>query len=119
MAAIVIPGAARTAGSWRRVAVALFAVGWGANQFSPLLIEYRHELSLSAGTLAGLFAVYAATLIPGLLIGGPVSDRIGRRPVVLPFVAASPVATVLLMAGPHSLAVIAAGRALAGLCSGV
>jgi MFS family permease len=119
MAATVVPGAARPAGSWRRVAVAMFAVGWGANQFSPLLIEYRHELSLSAGTLAGIFAIYAATLIPGLLIGGPVSDRIGRRPVVLPFVVLSPLATVMLMLGPRSLPVIAAGRALAGLCSGV
>jgi MFS family permease len=97
----------------------MFAVGWGANQFSPLLIEYRHELSLSAGTLAGVFAIYAATLIPGLLIGGPVSDRIGRRPVVLPFVVLSPVATLMLMLGPRSLLVIGAGRALAGLCSGV
>ncbi|HEX4256645.1 MAG TPA: MFS transporter [Streptosporangiaceae bacterium] len=119
MAAIGVPSPARTAGSWRRVAVAMFAVGWGANQFSPLLIEYRHELSLSAGTLAGVFAIYAATLIPGLLIGGPVSDRIGRRPVVLPFVALSPVATLMLMLGPRSLPVIGAGRALAGLCSGV
>ena len=119
MAAIVVSGAARPAGSWRRVAVAMFAVGWGANQFSPLLIEYRHALSLNAGVLAGLFGIYAAALIPGLLIGGPVSDRIGRRPVVLPFVILSPLATLMLMLGPRSLPVIAAARALAGLCSGV
>src|SRR6201999_1648772 len=61
----------------------------------------------------------AATLIHGLLIGGPVSDRIGRRPVVLPFVMASPLATLMLMLGPRSVPVIAAARALAGLCSGV
>jgi Major Facilitator Superfamily len=97
----------------------MFAVGWGANQFSPLLVGYRHDLGLGAGVLAGLFAIYAAALIPGLLIGGPVSDRIGRRPAVIPFVVASPLATVLLMLGPHSLGLIAAGRALAGLCSGV
>ena len=119
MATVMSPVRERSAGSWRRVAVAMFAVGWGANQFSPLLIEYRHELSLSAGTLAGVFAIYAATLIPGLLIGGPVSDRIGRRPVVLPFVVLSPLATLMLMLGPRSLPVIAVGRALAGLCSGV
>ena len=119
MAAVVVPGKARLPGSWRRVAVAMFAVGWGANQFSPLLIEYRHALSLNAGVLAGLFGIYAATLIPGLLIGGPVSDRIGRRPVVLPFVMLSPLATLMLMLGPRSLPVIAAARALAGLCSGV
>ena len=112
-------GQARSFASWGRVALAMFAVGWGANQFSPLLIEYRRALSLNAGVLAGLFGIYAATLIPGLLIGGPVSDRIGRRPVVLPFVIASPLATLMLMLGPRSLPVIAAARALAGLCSGV
>jgi len=114
-------GAAEThaAGSWRRVAFAMFAVGWGANQFSPLLVGYRHELRLSAGVEAALFAIYAATLIPGLLVGGPVSDRIGRRPAVIPFVVVSPLATALLITGGHSLALLAAGRALSGLCSGV
>ena len=106
-------------GAWLRIAFAMFAVGWGANQFSPMLIVYRHELRLTAGEVAGLFLVYALTLIPGLLVGGPASDRFGRRPVVWPFVALSPLATLLLVLGPRSLAVIAAGRALAGLCSGV
>ena len=106
-------------GAWVKIAFAMFAVGWGANQFSPMLIVYRHELQLGAGAVAGLFLVYALTLIPGLLIGGPASDRFGRRPVVLPFVVLSPVATLLLMLGPRSLALISAGRALAGLCSGV
>jgi predicted MFS family arabinose efflux permease len=105
--------------AWIRIAFAMFAVGWGANQFSPMLIVYRHELGLTAGEVAGLFLVYALTLIPGLLAGGPASDRFGRRPVVWPFVALSPLATLLLVLGPRSLAVIAAGRALAGLCSGV
>jgi hypothetical protein len=105
--------------AWIRIAFAMFAVGWGANQFSPMLIVYRHELNLSTAAVAGLFAVYAATLVPGLLIGGPASDRFGRRPVVLPFVLLSPVATLLLLAAPRDLAVLAASRALAGLCSGV
>jgi predicted MFS family arabinose efflux permease len=105
--------------AWLRIAFAMFAVGWGANQFSPMLIVYRHELRLTAGEVAGLFLVYALTLIPGLLIGGPASDRFGRRPVVWPFVALSPLATLLLVLEPRSLAMIAVGRALAGLCSGV
>jgi MFS family permease len=106
-------------GSWVKIAFAMFAVGWGANQFSPMLIVYRHELRLTAGAVAGLFLVYALTLIPGLLIGGPASDRFGRRAVVLPFVVLSPLATLLLVLGPRSLVLISAGRALAGLCSGV
>jgi len=105
--------------AWVTIAFAMFAVGWGANQFSPMLIVYRHELGLTAGAVAALFLVYALTLIPGLLVGGPVSDRFGRRPVVWPFVALSPLATLLFVLGPRSLAMIAAGRALAGLCSGV
>jgi MFS family permease len=105
--------------AWVKIAFAMFAVGWGANQFSPMLIVYRHELRLGAVAVAGLFLVYALTLIPGLLVGGPLSDRFGRRPVVLPFVALSPLATLLLVLGPRSLVLISAGRALAGLCSGV
>src|SRR5580700_1013152 len=105
--------------AWVRVALVMFAVGWGANQFSPMLIVYRHALGLGPGEIAGLFAIYAATLIPGLLAGGPLSDRFGRRACVLPFAALSPVATLLLVLGPRSLALIAAGRALAGLCSGM
>jgi predicted MFS family arabinose efflux permease len=105
--------------AWVTIAFAMFAVGWGANQFSPMLIVYRHELGLTTGAVAGLFLVYALTLIPGLLVGGPASDRFGRRPVVWPFVALSPLATLLFVLGPRSLAMIAAGRALAGLCSGV
>jgi predicted MFS family arabinose efflux permease len=109
----------RSPRAWIRIAFAMFAVGWGANQFSPMLIVYRHELRLTAGEVAGLFLVYALTLIPGLLVGGPASDRFGRRPVVWPFVALSPLATLLLVLGPRSLALLAVGRALAGLCSGV
>jgi MFS family permease len=109
----------RTPAAWIRVAFVMFAVGWGANQFSPMLIVYRHVLGLGPGEIAGLFAIYAATLIPGLLLGGALSDRVGSRACVLPFAALSPVATLLLILGPHDLALIAAGRALAGLCSGM
>lgn len=109
----------RAPAAWIRVAFAMFAVGWGANQFSPMLVVYRHALGLGAAEIAGLFAIYAATLIPGLLVGGPLSDRFGRRACVLPFAALSPVATLLLVLGPHNLALISAGRALAGLCSGM
>jgi MFS family permease len=109
----------RAPAAWLRVAFAMFAVGWGANQFSPMLIVYRHALGLGAAQIAGLFAIYAATLIPGLLAGGPLSDRFGRRACVLPFAALSPVATLLLILGPRNLALISAGRALAGLCSGM
>ena len=64
-----------------------------------MLIVYRQALGLGAAEIAGLFGIYAATLIPGLLAGGPLSDRFGRRACVLPFAALSPVATLLLILG--------------------
>jgi len=51
----------RNSAAWVRIAFAMFAVGWGANQFSPMLIVYRHELGLGAGAVAALFLVYALT----------------------------------------------------------
>jgi MFS family permease len=97
----------------------MFAVGWGANQFSPMLLVYRDEIGLSTGARAALFGVYAAGLIPGLLLGGAASDRRGRRALVLPFVALSPLATLILIVGREHLELLAVGRLLAGLCSGV
>ena len=60
--------------AWGRVCLAMFAVGWGANQFSPMLLVYRDEIGLNASMRAALFGVYAAGLIPGLLLGGRASD---------------------------------------------
>jgi MFS family permease len=97
----------------------MFAVGWGANQFSPLLVAYRDELGMSTQTRAFLFGVYAAGLIPSLLLGGGASDRWGRRAVVVPVVALSPVASLVLIAGHESVAILTVARLLAGFCSGV
>jgi len=109
----------RTTKPWIPVAIALFAVGWGANQFSPMLLVYRAQLHLSAGDLGLLFALYAVGLIPGLLVGGPASDHFGRRRLVLPFVALSPVATALTLLSAHSPVALGGARFLAGVCSGV
>jgi len=102
-----------------RLSLALFGVGWGANQFTPLLVVYRTRFGLSAAMLGALFGCYALGLIPGLLAGGPLSDARGRKPVVLPFLVLSVLATGVLIAGSVWEPALAIGRVIAGLVSGV
>lgn len=104
--------------AWLRVGLLLFAVGWGANHFAALLQVYRQHLGLDATAPPLLFGVYALGLAPGLLLAGPLSDRRGRRAVVLPAAAGALAASALLGAlGDHFFALLA-GRFLYGLGAG-
>jgi MFS family permease len=104
--------------AWLAPVAVLFGTGWGANQFSPLLLVYRHHLGLGTGTVEAMFGVYALGLIPGLLLAGPLSDARGRRAVVIPAAALGIVSSVVLVAGAHSVPLVFAGRLLAGVSSG-
>jgi MFS family permease len=103
---------------WSRAAGGLLGVGWGANQFSSLLLAYRIHRGVSTTTADALFGVYALGLIPALLLCGPASDLHGRRKIARPAVVLSVVATIILMVGRDSLPLLYVGRFLAGACSG-
>ncbi|GAA5118629.1 MFS transporter [Pseudonocardia adelaidensis] len=103
---------------WWGAGAAVAAVGWGAQQFAPLLLMYRAELGVGAATVQAVFAVYVIGLVPGLLFGGPVSDRYGRRMVVLAALGASVVASALLLGGGQGVGWLFAGRLVAGFASG-
>jgi hypothetical protein len=104
--------------SWTRAALALFAVGWGANQFAALLPVYRDVDGATAGEVTALFGAYAAGLVPALLVVAPISDRVGRGRVLRPVLVLSFLATLVLMVGGHSLLLLLLGRLLAGVASG-
>lgn len=104
--------------SWLRAGIAVAAVGWGANQFAPLLLLYQAKLGLSAATVQATFGLYALGLMPALLIGGLLADRHGRRTVLLPALIASVLAGVLLIAGGDTPGLLFAGRLVAGVASG-
>ncbi|MBM9468927.1 MFS transporter [Nakamurella leprariae] len=95
----------------------LFATGWAANHFVALLPVLREQEHLSAGLLAGVFGLYAVGLLPGLLLGGSLSDRIGRRRLALPGAAVALAGTVSLLAW-HDPAGLVVGRLLVGLGAG-
>lgn len=109
---------ARAGTPWLGAAAALFGVGWGANQFAPLLLVYRAVRHVDTATAQAVFGVYALGLIPGLALGGPLSDRHGRRAIVRAAVLCSALASLVLMAGAFGTAPLFAGRLLAGAASG-
>ncbi len=96
----------------------LLAVGWGANHFASLLSVYRQRLGLDAAGPQLLFGMYALGLVPGLLLAGPLSDRLGRRAVVLPSAAVALVASVVLGGFGARFPALLAGRLLYGLGAG-
>jgi MFS family permease len=98
---------------------AVFVVAFGTNVPTPLLLVYRAELGLSSNALTGAFAVYAAGLVPALLLAGPASDRFGRRPVVIPFVLLSVATSLLFLGAGSSVVLLFVCRFLQGAVSGV
>ncbi|MFG3260017.1 MFS transporter [Streptomyces sp. NPDC048172] len=101
-----------------RVAWMMTASGWSANQFSALLGSYRSGLGMSESAVTGLFALYVLGLVPGLLLGGPLADRYGRRPLALTALAVNLLSTLLLMAGSAAPGWLAPGRFLTGVGAG-
>jgi MFS family permease len=100
------------------VAVAMFGVAWGANQFVSMLVAYHLHRGLSVGTDQALFGIYALGLMPALIVAGPASDRWGRARILRPMVVLSVVATLVLVAGDHSVPALYVGRFLGGVASG-
>jgi MFS family permease len=104
--------------AWQRAGLLLFAIGWGANHFASLLLVYRERLALDAAAPALLFGMYALGLVPGLLLAGPLSDRRGRRAVVLPSACVALGASALLGALGGSFWALLVGRLAYGLGAG-
>ncbi len=99
------------------VAAAMFCCGWGGNQFTPLLALYRSADGYSEVVVDALLAAYVLGLAPALLVGGGLSDRLGRRRLMT---------IALICAGFGSLALslddlpgLAIGRLLSGVGIGL
>ncbi|GAA2781921.1 MFS transporter [Saccharopolyspora taberi] len=104
---------------WIAVGLGVAAVAWGANQFAPLLLlMYQTRSDVSAPMLQATYGLYAVGLIPGLFLGGPASDKHGRRRLVVAALVTSLLASVLLIIGGESLPWLFAGRLVAGMASG-
>jgi MFS family permease len=104
---------------WLGIWGAIFACTWGGNQFSPLLLMYEDRAHYSSLVVNAFLGVYVLGLAPALLISGSLSDRHGRRPVMLAGVGAAVIGSTLLAFGPYGAFFLAAGRLFSGFTVGI
>lgn len=98
----------------------MLVIGWGGNQFTPMLIEYRHRAGYSALDVDIFLGAYVLGLVPGLLVAAALSDRFGRRPAMLAGLVASILGSIVLAVGDvGGFALLFAGRTLSGVAVGV
>ncbi|MDQ1050698.1 MFS transporter [Streptomyces sp. V4I2] len=79
-----------------------------SNTATPLYVVWRDRLGFSPGMLTVVFAGYIVGLLAALLVAGVVSDRVGRKPVLLPALVLGVVASVLFAAAGSVLTLVAA-----------
>ncbi|HSJ72706.1 MAG TPA: MFS transporter, partial [Miltoncostaeaceae bacterium] len=105
-----------TSGSWKAL-IGLLVLTMGTSTLTPLLPLYQQDFGLSTGTATLLFVTYTITVCPTMLIAGNLSDRLGRKRLLLPAMAVMTLAS-LVFALAESVPLLFAGRVLQGLAIG-
>ncbi|GAA3247366.1 MFS transporter [Pseudonocardia petroleophila] len=100
------------------VAAAFLATMVGTTLPTPLYPIYQQELGFGGLMVTVVFATYAVGVLAALLLFGRLSDRIGRRPVLLPGLALAAVSSLVFLI-PDSLPALFVGRLLSGLSAGI
>ena len=90
----------------------------GSNLATPLYAVYAQRFHFSSLVLTAIFATYAFVLVPALIVFGRLSDRFGRRPVILAGLTAA-AAGLVLFAVADGTAWLFAARSLQGLAVGM
>jgi len=90
----------------------------GVNLPTPLYAVYSQRFGFSSAILTAVFALYAFVLVPALMLFGQLSDRLGRRIVLLMGLGAG-AAGLVVFAFAKDTAWLFAGRALQGLAVGM
>jgi MFS family permease len=103
--------------SYFAVAYTMTAVAIGLNLLTPLYGIYRQKFDFSALTLTLIFATYIVTIIPAMLLFGPLADALGRRRILLISVLTAALAPVLLIAAASTPWLFAA-RVVQGVAQG-
>ncbi|MEJ5997849.1 MFS transporter [Corynebacterium sp. H130] len=105
---------------WFRIALGMFIIAFGANSFAPMLLTYRMESGLSEAVVTFVLGAYVLGLIPALIYGGRLSDRIGRRALMRPALVISALSSLIILAGGYiSPILLCIGRFTCGVAVGL
>lgn len=113
------PARPRRGGSWLRVAPAIFLLAWGGNHFTPLVHMYEEHGGYAVWQANLLLGMYVGGLIPGLLVASALSDRRGRKPILIAGAVAAILGSILLGVGFDLFWLLCVGRVFAGIGVGV
>ncbi|MBP8539274.1 MFS transporter [Streptomyces sp. MK37H] len=82
-----------------------------------MYVRWQREIGFSKGTLTVIFACYIVGLLGSLLVSGVVSDRVGRKPVLLPALGLA-LAACAIFASASSVAALIVARLFSGIAVG-
>lgn len=101
----------------KRLLFALLIMTMGANLPAPLFPLYQVHFGLNSLEITALYAIYAVALIPSLLLIGPLSDQVGRLPVIIPMMILGVIVSALFVWAPNTTILFIA-RAIEGIALG-
>lgn len=96
----------------------LFSSTFANNSLSPLYVVYEARLHFDAFVVTALSATYAVGVLVALLCFGGLSDRIGRRPVLIVGAALVLASTVAFLVATD-VVLLFCGRAVLGIATGM
>ncbi|WP_435838918.1 MFS transporter [Streptomyces abikoensis] len=114
--AVAVPATAPTRWIWL-AAWPVTAVFVLSNAATPLYALWQRDIGFSKGTMTVVFACYIVGLIGSLLVSGVVSDRVGRKPVLLPALGLAVLACGIFATATSVVALMAA-RLFTGVAVG-
>jgi MFS family permease len=108
----------RSSFAFRAVTAAIALTLAASGTPSPLYVDYQARWHFSAATLTVVYALYAGGVVITLLFTGGLSDRIGRRPVLIASMLGL-LASLMVFLLADSTVWLCVARLLQGLATGV
>lgn len=100
------------------IATAVLLITGAVNLQVPLYRTYAEAAGFGTGLTAVVFAAYVAGLLPTLILFGGISDRLGRKPILLAGLCTALLATTVVIVRP-TMQVLLLARLLHGIGVGL